>query len=390
MKVFTKLTRIAIAILVLFTATRSYAQLKVGTNPTQIQKSSILELESDKQGFLLPRLTDTTAINALNPPDGMLIYLTPTTTDARGLYMRKNGKWQRLSTDSATLNKWSKDGDMLAGTEKLGSLNAQSLKIITNNLDRLVIDGTTGDVTINNSAAITNNATVGNNLTVTDSSSTGKLYVNDSVQFHNLNRSTDLTEILVIDTSAGGSVRRRTIATDAFKNWFVGAFKNTSNANGLSKIVGALSDSLVLHAATATTPGGVSIETQTFGGNKTFQDSLTAAATALVGTTGTANSTLQVSGSLSLSIRTVTSNTTLGGTDYTVLVDATGGAITVTLPAPSASISGRTYIVKKIGGGLTNDVILSGSIEDGTSMSIYNDWTVVKLQTNGTKWYVIK
>jgi hypothetical protein len=390
MKVFTKLTRIAIVILVLFTATRSYAQLKVGTNPTQIQKSSILELESDKQGFLLPRLTDTTAINALNPPDGMLIYLTPTITDARGLYMRKNGKWQRLSTDSATLNKWSKDGDMLAGTEKLGSLNAQSLKIITNNLDRLVIDGTTGDVTINNSAAITNNATVGNNLTVTDSSSTGKLYVNDSVQFHNLNRSTDLTEILVIDTSAGGSVRRRTIATDAFKNWFVGAFKNTSNANGLSKIVGALSDSLVLHAATATTPGGVSIATQTFGGNKTFQDSLTAAATALVGTTGTANSTLQVSGSLSLSIRTVTSNTTLGGTDYTVLVDATGGAITVTLPAPSASISGRTYIVKKIGGGLTNDVILSGSIEDGTSMSIYNDWTVVKLQTNGTKWYVIK
>src|ERR1700754_5000925 len=100
MKVFTKLTRIAIIILVLFSASRTYAQLKVGTNPTQIQKSSILELESDKQGFLLPRLTDTTAINALTPPDGMLIYLTPTDASARGLYMRKNGKWQRLSTDS--------------------------------------------------------------------------------------------------------------------------------------------------------------------------------------------------------------------------------------------------------------------------------------------------
>jgi hypothetical protein len=392
MKVFTKLTRIGIVILVALTATRSYAQLKVGTNPTQIQKSSILELESDKQGFLLPRLTDTTAINSLNPPDGMLIYLTPSTTDARGLYMRKNGKWQRIVTDSAALNKWSKDGDMLAGTEKLGSLNAQSLKIITNNLDRLVIDGTTGDLTVSENATFQKNATVGNTLTVVDSTTSGKLFVNDTVQFRNLNKSTDLTEILVIDTTVagGGTVRRRTIATDAFKNWFVGAFKNTANANGLSKIVGALSDSLVLHAATATTPGGVSIETQTFGGNKTFQDSLTAAATALVGTTGTANSTLQVSGSLSLSIRTVTGNTSLGATDYTVLVDATSAAITVTLPSPNASISGRTYIIKKIGGGLTNDVTISGAIEDGTSMSIYNDWTVVKVQTDGSKWYVIK
>lgn len=390
MKVFTKLARIAIVILVVFTATRSYAQLKVGTNPTQIQKSSILELESDKQGFLLPRLTDTAAINSLNPPDGMLIYLTPAATDARGLYMRKNGKWQRIVTDSAALNKWSKDGDMLAGTEKLGSINAQALRVITNNLERLVIDGTTGDVTINENATVNKNLNVNKNLTVTDSTSTKRLFVTDTVQFKNLNSSADLTEILVIDTSAGGAVRRRTIATDAFRNWFVGAFKNTANANGLSRIVGTLSDSLVLHAATATTPGGVSITTQTFGGNKTFQDSLTAAATALVGNTGTANSTLQVTGSLSLSIRTITGNTSLGANDYTLLVDASGGAITVTLPAPSASISGRTYIVKKIAGGLTNDVIISGAIEDGTSMSIYNDWTVVKLQTDGSKWYVIK
>lgn len=30
------------------------AQLKVGDNPTSIQKSSILELESTRQGLLLP------------------------------------------------------------------------------------------------------------------------------------------------------------------------------------------------------------------------------------------------------------------------------------------------------------------------------------------------
>src|SRR3982751_5258030 len=119
-KFYQSLSRVTLAILFLVIATSAFSQLKIGTNPTQIQKSSILELESDKQGFLLPRLTDTTAINALNPPDGMLIFLTPSTSDAKGLYMRKNGKWQRITTDSAALNKWSKDGDMLAGTEKLG------------------------------------------------------------------------------------------------------------------------------------------------------------------------------------------------------------------------------------------------------------------------------
>jgi hypothetical protein len=72
------------------------------------------------------------------------------------------------------------------------------------------------------------------------------------------------------------------------------------------------------------------------------------------------------------------------------LVNAAGGAVTVTLPAPSSAINGRVYIIKKIAGGLTNDVVVSGAIEDGTSFSIYNDWTVVKLQTDGSKWYVIK
>lgn len=43
------------------------AQLKVGDNPTSIQKSSILELESTRQGLLLPRLTDTVAINCSEP-----------------------------------------------------------------------------------------------------------------------------------------------------------------------------------------------------------------------------------------------------------------------------------------------------------------------------------
>lgn len=377
---YKSLVKVILAVVFLISATSSFAQLKIGTNPTVINKSSILELESDKQGFLLPRLSDTTAINALTPPDGMLIYLASPSAPGRGLYIRKAGIWQRFVTDSIALDKWSKQGDQLLGTEKFGSLNAQTIRMITNNIERLNIDGTSGNINISKS------------LNVADTTTSGKLVVADSVTFNKLNTTSTLTEMLVIDTT-DGSVRRRTISMDAFKSWIVGPFSQTANAAGITRQVGTGIngvDTLVLHAASATTAGGVSVTSQTFGGHKTFQDSLTAAQTLLVGATGSANSTLQVQGSLSLSIKTITASTTLNATDYTVLVNAAGGAVTVTLPAPAASIIGRTYVIKKIAGDLANDVIVSGAIEDGTSFSLYNDWTVVKVQTDGNKWYIIK
>ncbi len=74
----------------------SQAQVKIGTNPDQVQSSSLLELESQTKGLLLPRLQDTLAINALNPSDGMLIYLEK--TPKNGLYVRRNGVWNFLTS----------------------------------------------------------------------------------------------------------------------------------------------------------------------------------------------------------------------------------------------------------------------------------------------------
>lgn len=94
------LTLALFVILSLFFVNLSQAQVKIGTNPDQIQRSSILELESDTKGLLLPRLSDTTAINALNPLDGMLIYLSK--EPKQGLYVRKGGVWSFLSGVSNT------------------------------------------------------------------------------------------------------------------------------------------------------------------------------------------------------------------------------------------------------------------------------------------------
>jgi hypothetical protein len=73
----------------------SSAQVKIGTNPNQVQPSSLLELESQTKGLLLPRLADTLSINALNPLDGMLIYLEKTPNN--GLYVRRNSGWRFLT-----------------------------------------------------------------------------------------------------------------------------------------------------------------------------------------------------------------------------------------------------------------------------------------------------
>jgi hypothetical protein len=71
-------------------------QLKLGDQPTSIHKSVILDLQgtNGRQGIWLPRVTDTsdaTGIDALNPPNGVMIFLEP----AQQIYIRTNGYWRQ-------------------------------------------------------------------------------------------------------------------------------------------------------------------------------------------------------------------------------------------------------------------------------------------------------
>ncbi|MFT3676084.1 MAG: hypothetical protein QM781_09325 [Chitinophagaceae bacterium] len=522
------------------------AQLKVGDNPTSIHKSSILELESSRQGLLLPRLTDTAAINALTPPDGMIIYLN----SDNSLRLRSNGHWKKIADLGEAASNWSLTGN--SGTDStlnfLGTVDGQPLVMKTNNAERLRItsDGKIGIGTNTPSAT---------------------LNVNGSVKLEGLASNNTEQEVLVL--AADGSVYKRTISSAAFANaikaingiqrqtlsinanadlskdtvtvenrdadstiaiylpvqngssankpygfltredWqkiqssiqtiTIGAVASTPDVNGATITADSTSRTIVLHPADATHPGivtagaqtfggdktfannvavdgsltlnsvadnssadsvlvinngvvqkrqvsaaafgnairsingnrdtaqviafrnagtdlsvsansadsiflnvpdagtgargVVTTQTQSFGGNKTFQDSLVASKTVLVGASGNANSTVQVDGSLSLAIKTVTANYTLSGTDNTVLANTTTTALTLTLPDP-VSFAGRIYTIKKIGsGGIDNQLTItpaSGTIDGGSSYVIYNDWTYVTMQTDGANWYIIK
>lgn len=416
------------------------AQLKVGDNPTSIQKSSILELESTRQGLLLPRLADTTAINALTPPDGMIIFLN---TD-KSLRLRSNGSWKKIADLSEANSNWSLNGN--SGTDPslnfIGTVDGQPLVMKTSNAERLRINAN-GDVGIGTA------------------NPTAKLNVDGSVKFENLAAGTNELDVLVL--AADGSVYKRSMSSSAFENairaingiqkqtlsltadantttdtvavenrasdstiaihlpvqngssptkpyglltyadWekinsgiqtiTIGAVASVPNVNGASITSDTTSRTIILHPADATNPGIVTAAAQTFGGNKTFQDSVAAAKAILVGNTGQANSTVQVSGSLSMAIQTFSSNYTATAADNTILMNTTSSALTLTLPNPS-TFSGRIYTIKKVGnGGIDHELTITpaaGTIDGGSSYVIYNDWTYVTLQTDGANWYIIK
>jgi hypothetical protein len=521
------------------------AQLKIGDNPTSIQKSSILELESTRQGLLLPRLSDTAAINLLTPPNGMIIYLTAD----QSLRIRSNGSWKKLASMADAMANWSTTGN--TGTDSasnfIGTLDGKPLTFKTDDSARMIISSE-------------------GNVGIGTTTPSAKLNVDGTVKFENLGAST--TDVNVLVLAADGSVYKRTMSSSAFTNaikaingiqkqtlsitaeadaskdsvevesrtadstiaiylpvqdgssaskpygfltyddWgkiqssiqtiTIGAVSSSSNVKGASIVVDSTSRQIILHPADASNPGivtagaqtfggnktfnnnvtvngtlnlnsvanntsadsvlvltngvverrkvsaaafgnairrindntdtaqvfsfvnsgtdltvstngadsiflnvpnagtsargVVTTATQTFGGNKTFQDSVAAAKTIKVGSAGNANSTVQIAGSLSMAIRTVTANYTAAATDNTILANTNTAAFTITLPDP-ANFAGRIYTIKKIAGGLDKELIISpaaGTIDGGSSYTIYNDWTYVTVQTDGTNWYIIK
>ena len=87
---------------------------------------------------------------------------------------------------------------------------------------------------------------------------------------------------------------------------------------------------------------------------------------------------------------TVTSNTTLTNTSTSVLVNATGGAVTITLP--TAIGSNYQYTVKKIDSSANTVTVNTTSAQtiDGASTQVisgqYNSMTV---KSDNNNWYII-
>ena len=101
---------------------------------------------------------------------------------------------------------------------------------------------------------------------------------------------------------------------------------------------------------------------------------------------------LSVSGPIATAISTKTSNYTITSTDSTILADASGGSVVITLPAV-AGCSGRIYTVKCTAKGVGNamNVASNGSetIDGATNDVILEALGAVTLQSDGSGWYKI-
>jgi hypothetical protein len=102
------------------------------------------------------------------------------------------------------------------------------------------------------------------------------------------------------------------------------------------------------------------------------------------------HSRILCNGSFATKVDTVSANTTLGVNHHIVLVNASGGARTITLP-DATTCAGRQYVIKKIDSS-TNAVTItpqSGQTIDGQpSISITTQYDYRRVVSDGANWYL--
>ena len=100
---------------------------------------------------------------------------------------------------------------------------------------------------------------------------------------------------------------------------------------------------------------------------------------------------LQGGGATRGTYRSVTATANVVSGHYLIIADATGGAITMTLP-PAALLSGRIYVFKRINSG-ANAVIVDPSgaetIDGAATYTLSAQWNSVTIMSNGTAWFII-
>lgn len=387
-------------------------QMKIGNHPADINKSSILELESDRQGLLLTRISDTSAMTNLHPPDGMVIY---STLDS-AVYVRSRFAWKKLLASSALSGQgWALTGnnETDSASHFLGTSDAAGLRVGTNNVPAIIISRE-GIMSIMDSLLVAGNAGFDKPVRMKDSLRVEKtLFIGDSVTLNTVRQALpDDNSILVISTD--GIIRKTSIASLIAHSPAAGSlhFHLKTDTAALSQnqygpwidSVSQKIDSIIIlniPDAAIAVRGLVSGSVQTFGGSKIFQDSVG------IGINGIPNSSFQVNGNISTATKIISSGSDWDMTNpanagfLSVIVDVTNltGEFIVKLPAASADISGRTYIIGKTG--RPDDAQLDESVkivtsaadtfEDGaTAFNIYNNFTKITLQAQGGKWHILR
>lgn len=152
--------KILLSVLLALAISQVSAQsLSVNTDGSTAHPSSLFDVKSTTKGILIPRMAsaDRTAIAA--PAIGLLVY----DTDSLAFSYFTGGGWAFIKADADVSKSWSVNGNSVANTDFIGTINNNSLKFKTFNENAGFLDSTSqgtslGFRSLNNNTGLRNTA----------------------------------------------------------------------------------------------------------------------------------------------------------------------------------------------------------------------------------------
>jgi hypothetical protein len=304
-----------------------------------------------------------------------------------------NGVVRKLLPSALTTmssNAWSLVGNSgtVSGINFIGTADNTSLTFRTNNISHGVLDST-GNFGVG--TAVSFNATAPEKLLVNAGTTTSfnaivaKGSVNNYLQLNINNQSSGASASSdVVATADNGT------ETTNYVDLGINSSGNTSGSMGNADdaYLYTAGNNLVIGTANA----GMSLIFLTGGTSEATNQRMVVTGAGNVGINNTTpNSTLQVTGSMAMSVTTKTANATVAAIDFTVLCNNTTGPITITLPT-AVGIGGRMYIIKKNSPAGNNVTIVCNgaqTIDGNATYSLVPQYSSLFVQSDGVNWDII-
>ena len=400
--------RIAIvSILFVFSFSEVSAQVvqKIGSNSFTINPKAVLELESTTKGFLPPRMTTAqqTAISLGSNEKGLIIYVTD--TPSPGLKIWDGTKWVSFA-DTAALDLKADTTALTAEVNRATAAEAAASTDATtkaNAAQAAAILAAAADATTKANAA---------QATATTAASTDATTKADAAQAAAIAAaSTDATSKANTAQAAAilAAAADATTKADAAQAASIAA----ASTDSTTKANAAQAAAIAAASTDATTKANAAQEAASTDATAKVLIETNRATAAEVKLTADKENTANKSTSITLasnsdikfptekavidyvniktsiiSIVKKTSNYTILDSDTTILCDTSGGTFKLTLPQVSGA-SGKIYVIRKTDMSnieLTFDAL---TFADGVTVTSLNYPKTLRVQSNGTAWYII-
>lgn len=358
------------ALFLLFSTAYLSAQVvqKIGDNPFIINQRTVLELESTTKGFLPPRLnvSQQTSLGTLLP-QGLLIYVTDGAHE--GIQLWDGTKWIFYIDSAALALKANLESPSFTGTVAGITATMVGIGNVNNTSDLSKPISTATQIALDlkaNLASPTFTGTVGG-ITAT------------MVGLGNVNNTTDLLKPISTATQTALNLKAN-LSSPTFTGTVSGitatmvGLGNVNNTSDLSKPISILTQTALdlkedkINKITDINSDPTSeIKYPSVSAVKNYFD--------------THNSIYAIS--------TIERDYDVVREDFTILCNNTSNSFTVKLPDARESI-GKIYVIRKID---ESNNILSFSpplkLTDLTEISSLNYPKTIRIQSNGTFWYII-